>query len=152
VDSFLVENNNLQIFSNFWGRGKLKVIFDSEACSMQLGEKNQPQTLELNYLAPSELGTLMVQFPEELQGHLVLLEKQGKIVQSKQYGKQNASRKDVFRQLIPGEYQILIVEDINGNGYWDTFRPTTREPAEPLKRYTKIPKVRANWEVEAILE
>ena len=152
VDSFVVKNNHLLIYSRSWSKGKVTIRFDSEACSMRLGGVNQPQTLEGNYLAPSDLGTLMVQFPEELQGHLVLLEKQGKIVQSKQYGKQNASRKDVFRQLIPGEYQILIVEDINGNGYWDTFRPTTREPAEPLKRYTKIPKVRANWEVEAILE
>jgi len=152
VDSFLVENNNLQIFSNFWGRGKLKVIFDSEACSMQLGEKNQPQTLELNYLAPSELGTLMVQFPEELKSHLVFLEKDGKVIQSKRYGNQNPARKDIFRQLIPGEYHVLVVEDLNGNGYWDTFRPEIPEPAEPVKRYAKIPKVRANWEVEVTLE
>jgi hypothetical protein len=59
---------------------------------------------------------------------------------------------DTYRNLPPGEYHIVVVEDLNGNGFWDAYRPITKEPAEPVRRYTKVPKVRANWELDVNLE
>ncbi|NBP29794.1 MAG: hypothetical protein EBV23_09500, partial [Flavobacteriia bacterium] len=76
----------------------------------------------------------------------------GKLIQSHYYLKGSNLMQDTYRNLPPGEYHIVVVEDLNGNGFWDAYRPSTKEPAEPVRRYTKVPKVRANWEIEVDLE
>jgi hypothetical protein len=152
LDSAAVENNTLLLYSQSWSRGKLKAVLGQGAVQSSVGKKNAQLTLECSYAGSEDLGVLMVEFPLAPGGQRVNLEKDGKIIQSYYYPKGFGLRKDTYRNLPPGEYQIVIVDDLNGNGFWDAYRPLTKEPAEPVRRYTKVPRVRANWEIEVDLE
>ena len=152
LDSTVVENNALLLYSRSWSRGKLKAVFGPGAVQTTVGKINGQQTAEFSYAGPEELGVLVVKFPSALSGQRVILEKNGKVIQTHYYLKESNLRKDVYRNLPPGEYQVLVIDDLNGNGFWDAYRPSTKEPAEPVRRYTKVPKVRANWEIEVDLE
>jgi hypothetical protein len=152
LDSAVVENNALLLYSRSWSRGKLKAVFAPEAVQTSNGQKNGPQTVDFSYSGQEDLGVLMVKFPSSLGGQRVILEKEGKLIQSHYYLKGSNLMQDTYRNLPPGEYHIVVVEDLNGNGFWDAYRPSTKEPAEPVRRYTKVPKVRANWEIEVDLE
>jgi hypothetical protein len=152
LDSAVVENNTLSMYSHSWSRGKLRAVFAQGAVQNTVGQKNAQQTLDFSYAGQEDLGVLMVKFPSSLGGQCVILEKEGKLIQSHYYLKGSDLKKDTYRNLPPGEYHIVVVDDLNGNGFWDAYRPLTKESAEPVRRYHKVPKVRANWELEVNLE
>lgn len=54
----------------------------------------------------------------------------------------------VHKGLMPGKYQVEIVEDINGNGYWDTGDFHLKRQPE-RKMIFELESLRAAWEVES---
>ncbi|MCB0640490.1 MAG: hypothetical protein KDC44_02585, partial [Phaeodactylibacter sp.] len=55
-----------------------------------------------------------------------------------------------FKHLLPGDYQLDIIEDRDGNGRWDPGAYENYRPSE--NRYTKkLEPLRANWDLEATL-
>jgi hypothetical protein len=151
IKSALVDYNRIQLVPQTWTAGKLKLVIGPNAIQGLNGTKVLESTLDLVCFGEAELGSLMVTFKNNPSGKLLLLEKDGKIVASSYY-LPGAKNQDSFDHLVPGEYQVVLIDDLNGNGLWDAIRPETKEAAEPVQRYTKIPKVRANWEVEVSLE
>jgi hypothetical protein len=151
IKSALVDGNRIQLVPQTWTAGKLKLVIGPNAIQGLNGNKVLPTTLDLVCLGEAELGTLMVTFKNNPSGKLLLLEKDGKTVASSYY-LPGAKNQDSFDHLVPGEYQAVLIDDLNGNGVWDAIRPETKEAAEPVQRYTKIPKVRANWEVEISID
>ncbi len=61
-----------------------------------------------------------------------------------------------FSYLDAGSYLVRFIEDINGNGSWDTGNILTKTPPEPIKYYydtfnrTKTIKIKKNWELSDI--
>ena len=54
--------------------------------------------------------------------------------------------------LPPGEYQIRIIKDANGNGRWDTGDYLRKIQPEEVQ-YLKAPiNVRSNWELNETIE
>lgn len=53
-----------------------------------------------------------------------------------------------FTHLVPGNYKLRIVSDLNQNQHWDTSDFDSKQPAEPVYYYT-LPELRADWEVKA---
>lgn len=53
--------------------------------------------------------------------------------------------------LKPGSYTFRVTRDDNGNGLWDLGNVDTLLQPERVDTYSKITKVRANWEIEVTL-
>ena len=158
VDSSLVKierietrEHELALFFGQGNKGKLKLIIDTGAVSSRMSSNLTKTTFDLVALGPEELGSLKVKYKENRKGCIAFLEKDGKTVQQHVYN-ENDQYSDIFVDLIPGEYQLVIVRDTQKNGHWDPFDPVQQNKAEAVERYTKIPKIRANWEIEAVLE
>jgi hypothetical protein len=151
IKSILVDHNRIQLVPQTWTSGKLKLNIGANAIQGLNGIKVLPTTLDLVCFGEAELGTLIINFKNNPSGKLLLLEKDGKTVASSYY-LPGAKNQDSFERLVPGEYHVVLIDDLNGNGVWDAIRPETKQAAEPVQRYTKIPKVRANWDVEVSLD
>lgn len=151
IQSVMIDHNRIQLVPKTWTSGKLKLTLGTNAVRGINGAKFPLTTLDLVCFGESELGSLIINFKNNPSGKLLLLEKDGKTVSSSYY-LPGAKNQDVFDRLVPGEYHLVLVDDLNGNGVWDAIRPETKQAAEPVQRYTKIPKVRANWEVEVSLD
>jgi len=54
--------------------------------------------------------------------------------------------------LLPGEYQIRIIKDANGNGRWDTGNYLKKIQPEEVKYLKAAIIVRANWELNETIE
>lgn len=53
-----------------------------------------------------------------------------------------------FKLLEPGQYSIIVVDDLNGNGKWDSGRYSQKLQHEPIRTIQKDSEVRANWDLE----
>lgn len=53
-----------------------------------------------------------------------------------------------YINLIPGNYKLRIIKDLNKNGKWDTGNLLKRIQAEEVNYFLNPIKVRANWDME----
>lgn len=56
-----------------------------------------------------------------------------------------------IKPLFPGEYSLILYEDRNKNGKWDSGNYDNKRQAEKRRIFT-LDKLRANWEVESIIK
>ena len=61
---------------------------------------------------------------------------------------ENATKSITFSKLTVAAYSVRLVEDVNGNGRWDTGDFRFRRQPEPVVS-KKLDPLRANWELEA---
>ena len=68
-----------------------------------------------------------------------------------QFSIQNLSTYEaLIKPLFPGEYSLILFEDRNNNGKWDSGNYDEKRQAEKRRIFT-LDKLRANWEVESII-
>ncbi len=58
------------------------------------------------------------------------------------------SYKESFPALLPGKYELKIIEDLNGNGRWDPGNYDKKLQSEKIST-AAIEELRAGWDVEA---
>lgn len=52
--------------------------------------------------------------------------------------------------LLPGEYRIRVIEDLNSNQQWDVANLKTNQLAEPIYHHPNIITLKANWELRDV--
>lgn len=62
------------------------------------------------------------------------------------------SRKVSYDFLRPVEYSFRLIQDLNGNGRWDSGDYSEKRQAEPVIYYPSSTKVRSNWEIDLTWE
>jgi hypothetical protein len=53
-----------------------------------------------------------------------------------------------FGYLRPASYRLKLIEDLNGNGQWDTGKLDGRQQPEPVYYYPNVLNVKSNWEIK----
>ena len=130
--------------------GKVTIFLNESALQFTVGKSNEKLKLETNMLGAKDLGNLIINLPKnKYAGWLLFLEKEGKQIAESKISDNSSVN---FSLLLPGEYQVVLVNDQNHNGYWDGINLIEKTPAEQVQRYSALPKVRANWEVEFVIE
>ncbi len=52
----------------------------------------------------------------------------------------------IFENLVPGNYHVHVVRDVNGNGKWDAGNYFRKIQAEPMIFFQNTINIRANWD------
>lgn len=142
--------NRIQIQPTDKSVRKYIIIFNEGAVNGLSGKKNNLSKSEVSSREEREFGSLIVKCNKQIeQGILQLLDKE-KIMDEQKLSSQNNPIR--FNRLTPGEYTFRIIEDMNQNGQWDPISPAKRAKAERVFQFSTPVKVRANWEVETVLE
>jgi len=111
-------------------------------------------TIVLNYITEeaANFGTITVLvdgFSTDTSYVVELINKNEKVVQSFPLaGKSKAKR--VYKFMATGSYSIRIIEDLNGNGRWDTGEYPTRQPEKIF--LGKAETLKPNWDMELKFE
>ena len=53
-----------------------------------------------------------------------------------------------FKQLNPGKFNLMVINDLNSNGKWDPGNYAEKLQPEPITTIEKGAEVRANWDLE----
>lgn len=77
---------------------------------------------------------------------LELLNMKGIVIAQKTILKQSKSAS--FKNLLPGNYQLRLIADLNEDGKWTTGNLAAKKQPEKVYYYTDPIKVRSNWDLE----
>ncbi|MFN0036538.1 MAG: Ig-like domain-containing protein [Saprospiraceae bacterium] len=105
-----------------------------------------------NVLSEKQLGTLTLTLEKLRPGTRYVLQLlNGTVLEGERaFAAETASTKVTFNQLQVAVYTARLLEDLNGNGRWDTGDFAAQRQPERLFN-KKLDALRANWEVEATL-
>jgi uncharacterized protein (DUF2141 family) len=95
---------------------------------------------------PEDLGILNVDIGTVIEHWFIVLEKDGKEIARRNALSSSQSVK--FQNLIPGNYTVHVVEDVNKNEIWDPFEPVLFSPPERRFSFGRKTSVKANFEHE----
>ncbi|WP_088653467.1 Ig-like domain-containing protein [Geofilum rhodophaeum] len=117
---------------------------DSAAFISIYGVANKP--LKHSFSVKSEDSYGIMYFDFEKPGAHWLLQVLDRKEQVLRQAAVPANGKMGFRYLKPGDYLLRIVEDVNGNGRWDTGQLDVGLQPERLIYYPETVSIRANWD------
>ena len=110
IERIETRNHELLLFMSQGKKGKMRLTMEAGAVSSLKNTSSTKSTFDLVALGPEELGSLKVKYKENRKGYIAFLEKDGKTVQRHVYH-QKDQYSDSFMDLIPGEYQLVLVRD-----------------------------------------
>ncbi|MDR2927714.1 MAG: Ig-like domain-containing protein [Cytophagaceae bacterium] len=147
---FQIEKDSLQmrryIVKHVWESGeKYLFIADSAAFADVYDAKTDSIGHSFNVKSIDSYGIIRIGvINHQPNWFLQVLDRQDKVVRQATLPK-NGKRALTF--IPPGEYFIRIVDDVNGNGKWDTGILDTQTQPERIIYFHKTVNVRANWDV-----
>jgi hypothetical protein len=150
--NFLVDfdKNKLKIEPTEKSLKKYHVLFNEGAIRGISGKTNNSTKIEIPFKEDRELGSLNLKLSQPMEFGILQLLCEQKVIEEQKTSLSNKSI--LFDRLIPGDYTFRIIEDLNQNGQWDAISIENQLKAEEVFHFNTPIKVRANWEVETILE
>lgn len=128
------------------------LILDKEFASDSLDRQLlKTDTIDFKSKRNADYGTLRIRFPNvDLSKKPILqLIQNDKVI----FSSSLTEKKDFYTKLFqPGDYEIRVLYDTNGNGVWDTgsFFEARRQPERAESMLKKL-TVRPNWDNEQII-
>jgi len=134
-----------------WKQGKTYALMMLPGALTDFWGTPNADTLMRNFnvLSDKQLGTLVLTVDKIRPGvnYVLQLLNGTNLEEERQFTAQAASHKLVFNHLQVAAYSARLIEDLNGNGRWDTGDfATQRQPEGVFNK--KIDPLRANWELE----
>ena len=138
---------NLRVIADIAEGRKYRVAVDSAFATCIYGYSNKADSIEIVPMRETDFGALTVKFQDD-RPYLVELLQSDKIKARNKV----TDRQVTFVNLLPGKYDIRIIDDENGNGRWDTGDYTRHLQPEKIFYYPQTYEIRSSWEHEVIIE
>ncbi|MEP2936305.1 MAG: Ig-like domain-containing protein [Gilvibacter sp.] len=162
VDTTLIKVNNKDSMAmpfevridTVYNEVSLPIAFaEEDAYSLQLlpgaitdyfGNVNDTLNLRAVTQSKSDYGTLTMNVQNAKSYPIIveLTQTNGTVEQSKVLQSQGPV---TFEYILPGEYYVRIIYDLNANGIWDTGNFLRKEQPEPVIYFGEIIEANANW-------
>jgi hypothetical protein len=144
------EQNRLSIQPKDKAVRKYNVIFKEGSVTGLTGKKSNLSKIEIVSKEEREFGSLNVKLSQFIESGFLQILNKDKVIDEQKIT--SSDKPIVFTRLNPGDYTFRIIEDSNKNGKWDPISPEKKLKSERVLQFSNPIKVRANWEVETLLE
>lgn len=138
---------NVKLVADITEGNSYKIVVDSAFVSCIYGYVNDADSVEFVPKREAELGSLKIIFPSDRKYFVELLQNDKVICFQKV-----SSRTAQFQYLLPGKYDIRVVEDENENARWDTGDYSRHLQPENVFYYPDSYEIRSSWEHEITWE
>ncbi len=137
----------LKLIADITEGRKYKIAVDSAFATCIYGYTNNADTIEIVPMRETEFGALKIIFQED-KPYVVELLQGEKVMHRKTTEGTTVS----FTYLIPGKYDIRIIDDDNKNGRWDTGDYSLHKQPEKVFYYPQTYEIRSSWEHEVTIQ
>ena len=138
---------NLKVVAEIAEGRKYRIIADSAFATCIYGYPSKLDTVDIIPMRETDFGALKIMFQDDRPYVVELL--QGEKVK---YRNSVADRQVSFVYLLPGKYDIRMIDDENGNGRWDTGDYSQHRQSEKVFYYPQPYEIRSSWEHEVTIE
>lgn len=140
-----VEEKEEQKVNKFEKRDNQIILFVGKGSFITIENDTLPEIKTVySFLKLEDVGLIKGSINTEYASYFIqLLDKSGKVVRELE-----SKRSFVFNNLAPGEYNIRILIDNNGDGEWGLGNILKNIPPEEVYFYPEPLIIRANWERE----
>ncbi len=141
--------DEIQLFLPEIETDEVLVLFKNNAIKTSHGF-NKDQPIELYLKHPEDFGTILLTLPEFNTSIVLQMLNKGKVFREFYDLDFNSPLK--IKEVPTGNYTFRVIEDENNNYKWDVGDYESRLQAEKVVFYSKKIRVRANWEINVVLE
>ncbi len=135
-----------------WTEGKKYVLtFLPGALIDFFGRANDTLVTIITVARPEDFGSLNLQFSQidSVQTYVLQLMKEDKVLKTIQID--SSIVEHVWPRLVPGTYELRIIEDENKNARWDPGNYLAKKQSERLTKLSLEP-IRAGWKGEKVID
>ncbi len=113
--------------------------------------KNDTSVYSFRTKKVEDYGVLIINYTHSgsNQAIIELLDDKGELAKSYTV---NGDKKITINNLPPKTYAVRVIEDINGNGKWDTGNYLLKLQPEKIQAFDDLIIIRANWDVDLVLK
>ena len=141
-------NQNFQLHYAFAFNKNYMLIIPKGSCEDLCGIKNDSVIIKFKTREERDYGSIELNFvTQKNQGNLILqlVNMDDKPVRSFRC---SGSKKINLENIIPAQYRLRCITDLNNDGRWNRGNYFARLQPEPVVYYSETINVRANWDVE----
>ncbi len=140
--------------SSLWEEGrKYELLIPEKVFTNVAGQQNDSIKVNFTVMSADKFGTLNVHVRGKTDTSLYVMtlrDGRGGMIQSKKYV---TSGIYTFRFLNAGEFKLHVLEDMNGNGEWDTGNLIERRQPERIEIYSSpagedLINIKVGWEID----
>ena len=135
---------------------KYSLIIPDSVLLNVAGQVNDSIKSEFSILSPDKFGTLTVNVKgrEGTDYILQILNDRNSLLQERRFVRDG---KYVFKYLDAGDVKLRVIEDVNGNGVWDTGDLILRRQPERVELYipdngNELITMKVNWDIEITVD
>ncbi len=143
VESDSLNPLNVKVLGDISEGNSYKLVVDSAFATCIYGYANAADSVEFVPKREAELGSLKIIFPSDRKYFVELLQNE-KLISVQKVSDRTAE----FQYLLPGKYDIRVVEDENENGRWDTGDYSKHVQPENVFYYPDSYEIRSSWQHE----
>ncbi|MEO6190498.1 MAG: Ig-like domain-containing domain [Saprospiraceae bacterium] len=140
-----------KLFLHFHGPmlNKFSIFFDSMSIQGINHIVSVKDSLNIITLTPSSLSKLTIILDSLKVGQQYILQivSRDKIIEERIFTAVDNNRKLFFPSLLPGNYNLRLIEDTNKNKRWDPSQYKTRTQTEQVW-FWELKELRADWDLE----
>ncbi len=142
------------LFSEWEQGSRYELLIPDKVFTNVAGQQNDSIKINFKVLAADDFGTLNVKVKGKSDSSLYVLTlrdaKNGSVIQSKKFV---TSGTHTFRFLNAGEVELHVLEDMNGNGVWDTGNLVERRQPERMEIFSSPTgesaiTIRVKWDID----
>lgn len=142
------------VISSTWEEGrKYELVVPEKVFTNVAGQQNDSIKVNFTVMSADKYGTLNVRVKGKTDSSLYVLtlrDTRGGVIQSKKYV---TSGTYTFRYLNAGEVKLHVLEDMNGNGIWDTGNLIERRQPERIEIFSsptgdELITIKVGWDID----
>ncbi len=140
------EVRNYHLYTRWEPDNRYVLIAEDSAITSYWNKYNDSTAIVFKTRANEDYGNIIINFDSiNTYGIIQLLDEKEVILEEKRI---NKAGKTMFNFLLPGNFKMKFIFDLNNNGKWDTGNYSSKMQPEKVNFYPGEIKVRANWDLE----
>lgn len=143
-----IRPNEMELVTDNSRPGQYKLSLLPGAITSIHGAVNDTLELSFTIPQPNEMGSIQLRTEGELKGRSLVLLLSDTRGNERWKGPVNVPGEWKITDLFPGEYELRIWDDADGDDRWTVTDFDSRKPAETVWVYSGKIAVRANWELD----
>jgi uncharacterized protein (DUF2141 family) len=134
-----------------WKPGmQYRLRFLDSALTDIVGNYNKKQEFLVTAISLKKLGNLLIEYklPDEKRNYIAVLKDYSGKILDKRVLRDSQAVKVNYGLMAAGNYQVEVIDDVNGNGIWNSGNFVTKTLPEKIYKEPKPVVVKENWDAE----